>query len=220
MSDDATITLHWGSGSPYAWRAQLALELKRVPYASRLIEFSKGEHRTEAFRRLNPRGKVPVLVDGDFVVYESLAILSYLDQRFPEPPLLGTTAAEHGRIWQRVFELDNYVLRTASSVVNPLFSGKADRETLEGAMTSAWAELERVAGWLDAGPWLAGERVSAVDVVAYPGIQTLERAFGKPIASELGVGLPDTRWWNELTAWRDRFAALPGVENTYPPHWR
>ena len=220
MSDDAKMTLYWGSGSPFAWRVQLALAIKRVPHEARLLEFSKGDTRTDAFRRINPRGKVPVLVDGDTVVYESLAVLSYLERRFPEPPLFGTTAAEHGRIWQRVFESDNYGRPALSGVVNPLFSGKVDREAMPAAQTALNEELERTAAWLDEGPWLAGERVSAVDLVAYPGIRTLERALGKPAAKEHGIAMPDAAWWKKITAWRDRFAALPGVDETYPPHWR
>jgi glutathione S-transferase len=220
MSQDPKITIHWGSGSPFAWRALLALELKRVPHASRLIEFSKGDHRSEAFRQLNPRGKVPVLEDGDTVVYESLAIVSYLDRRFPEPPLFGTTPAEHGRVWQRVFELDNYLRPALSAVVNPIFSSKVDPDAMPGSIAALGDELARAATWLGEGPWLAGDRVSAVDLVAYPGIATLDRALGKPTATEHGIAIPNTEWWTALQAWRDRFAALPGVDRTYPPHWR
>ena len=220
MSEASKITIHWGSGSPYAWRALLALELKRVPYDSRLLEFSKGDTRTDAFRKLNPRGKVPVLVDGDTVVSESLAIVAYLDRRFPEPPLFGTTPAEHARVWQRVFELDNYMRPAVSAVINPIFSGKVDGDALPSAVSALHEELERLASWLDAGTWLGGDRVSAVDLVAYPGIKTIERAYGKPVAVEHGVALPDTDGWKKIAAWRDRFSALPGVENTFPPHWK
>ena len=65
------IELYWGSGSPFAWRVMLTLEVKISTYESKLFEFSKGEHKTPGYLRLNPRGKVPTLKDGDFVVYES-----------------------------------------------------------------------------------------------------------------------------------------------------
>jgi len=53
------IELYWGSGSPFAWRVMLTLELKRLPYESKLLEFSKREHKTAAYLRLNARGVMP-----------------------------------------------------------------------------------------------------------------------------------------------------------------
>ena len=58
------LELYWGSGSPFAWRVMLSLEVKRLSYESKLLEFSKGEHKSAGFLKLNPRGKVPVLKDG------------------------------------------------------------------------------------------------------------------------------------------------------------
>ena len=86
--------LYWISGSPYAWRVMLALEVKQVPYVSRLLDSSKGDLKTGEFLRLNPRGQVPVLTHGDYVLTESLAILAYLDREFPTPPLFGARAYE------------------------------------------------------------------------------------------------------------------------------
>src|SRR6266511_3681955 len=82
------IKLYWGSGSPFAWRVMLTLEVKGLAYESKLLEFSKGEHKAADYLRLNPRGKVPTLQDDDFVLYESLAIMTYLDRHYPEPPIL------------------------------------------------------------------------------------------------------------------------------------
>jgi glutathione S-transferase len=64
------------SGSPFAWRVQLALEVKGVPYVTRILERSKGEHRAPEYLAINPRGRVPTLRDGDTVVCESIAILA------------------------------------------------------------------------------------------------------------------------------------------------
>ena len=58
------IELYWGSGSPFAWRVMLALEVKGLAYQSKLLEFSKGEHKTPAYLKLNRRGKFPTLKDG------------------------------------------------------------------------------------------------------------------------------------------------------------
>ena len=77
------LTLYYGSGSPYAWRAQLALEHKALAYELKVLSFSAGDTRKPEFIALNPRHQVPVLVDGDFVLYESNAIVEYLDEAFP-----------------------------------------------------------------------------------------------------------------------------------------
>ena len=53
-----------GSGSPFAWRVWLALEHKQVPYQIKTLSFDRREHRTPEFLAINPRGKVPAIVDG------------------------------------------------------------------------------------------------------------------------------------------------------------
>jgi glutathione S-transferase len=62
------LTLYYGSGSPYAWRAQLGLEHKALAYDLQILSFSAGDTRKPEFMALNPRHQVPVLVDGDFVL--------------------------------------------------------------------------------------------------------------------------------------------------------
>ena len=82
-----SLTLYYGSGSPYAWRAQLALERKALPYEIKLLSFSAGDTRKPEFMALNPNAKVPVIVDHDApggvscTVFESGAILLYLAEK-------------------------------------------------------------------------------------------------------------------------------------------
>lgn len=217
------LELYWGSGSPFAWRVMLALEIKKIPYASRLIEFSKKQHRTPEFLAMNPRGKVPVIRDGDFVLSESLAILAYLDRKVPEPPLFGRTAAETGRVWRSVSETISYLEPAADDIVDPIFSGKAVEaaEAITAALPHLHEELQRIEEQLDRSPWLAGDAISAADLVAYPAIETLLRAAGKDAARALDLRLlPLEQHYRRLADWRGRIAALPGYERTYPPHWR
>lgn len=81
--------LFWISGSPYAWRVQLAFEYKGVPYASHRLDSAKRENRSPAFFAFNPRGKVPVLRAGDAALYESVATIAFLDRSHPAVPLFG-----------------------------------------------------------------------------------------------------------------------------------
>ena len=103
-------TLYYGSGSPYAWRAQLALEHKALPYELKLLSFSAGDTRKPEFLALNPRHQVPVLVDGDFTLYESNAIVEYIDEAYPGrgAPLFPGDAKTRAVIRRMILEVDNY----------------------------------------------------------------------------------------------------------------
>lgn len=222
---ETTLTFYWGSGSPWAWRAMLGLELKGLRYESKLLQFSKGEHRSPQMLALNPRGKVPVLVHGDTVVFESLAILAYLDRAFPEPPIFGATAAEAAHVWRLVSEHDAYVVPLGNRVIRPLFFGDAvaveeQADDIRAAADELHKELARIEERLAAGPWLVGAAPSAADAVYFVSVQQLLRAAGKPHAEPLALGVqPLAARYPRLAAWSDRFAALPGVARTWPPHW-
>jgi len=67
---------------------RIALAEKRIPWEPILVNLRADEHRTPAFLALNPYGKVPVLLDEGAVIYESTIVNEYLEDRFPEPPLM------------------------------------------------------------------------------------------------------------------------------------
>jgi glutathione S-transferase len=217
------IEVYWASGSPFSWRVLLALEVKRLPYESHLLQFSKGDLETPAFAALNPRKKVPVVRDGDDVVFESIAILAYLDRKYPEPPLFGRTPSEAGRIWRTVCEQTAYFDDPVDEYVLPLYFGHAeqDADQIRAAVPVVQAELARLEGILVARDWLAGEHISAADLVAFPMVKALERASGKPAAPPFDLGLlPIGQRYAGIARWMARIEALPGYDRTYPPHWR
>ena len=78
-----SVRLYYGSGSPYAWRVWLALEHKGIPYHLKTVSFDAGDLKTAEFGALNPRRRVPVLVDDDFVLTESAVIVEYIEDRWP-----------------------------------------------------------------------------------------------------------------------------------------
>lgn len=215
--------ISWISGSPFAWRTLLALEIKKAPYVSRLLEFSKGQTQTSEFLALSPRGKVPALKDGDFALAESMAILAYLDRRFPEPPLFGPTAEETGRIWKSISECFSYIEPAVQKMVAPIFFGGAAEKAGEIRETAKTlhAEFQTVERTLRATPWLAGEAISAADIALYPFVEVLLRAAGKEAAQPLDLGFqPFARVYPAIATWMARIKALPGYDKTYPPHWR
>ena len=217
------LEIYWGSGSPFAWRVMLTLEVKRLPYESRLLEFSKEEHKSPGYLKLNPRGKVPTLKDGDFALYESLAIMSYLDRKYPDPPIFGTTPQETGLIWREISETDSYLGDPGTKIVRPVFFGKGLEKTeeIQEAATTIRRELKRIDTTLANSAWLVGAEISAADIALFPLIQILLRAASKEAAKPLNLGFfPLAQSYPNIAAWVKRLEAIPGYERTYPPHWK
>jgi glutathione S-transferase len=218
------IEVFWSSGSPFSWRVLLALEVKRLPYESRLLEMSKREHKTPEYLAMNPRGQVPVLRDGGFAVYESTAILAFVDRKYPQTPLFGATAEEAGTIWRAVCEITCYLDENTDDFILPLYRGRAEAEAdkVRAALPPIREELARSEAALRSQTWLAGTAApSAADIVLFPLVKSLLRAAGKPAAAAFDHGLtPFDQKYPALAAWAARVEALPGYERTYPPHWR
>ena len=217
-----TIEVIWGSGSPFAWRVLLTLEVKGLSYESRLIQFSRGDHRSPEHLALSPRGKVPVLRDGDYVLSESLAIMAYLDRKHPEPPIFGTSAEETGLIWKAISEFQSYVAPLVDRVIVPAFGIRSiDAADMQAAADELPGEFGRMEEAVSARGWLAVERLSAADLAVYPFVEALLRAAGKEAVRPMGLGfLPLAERHPALESWRQRVAGLPGYARTYPPHWR
>ena len=149
--------------------------------------------------RMNPRGRVPVLKDGDFVVFESLACLLYLDRKYPERPLFGTTAEEAATIMRVICEYQAYAEQHMTRIVSAVFLETLDQDVEEvtRAMHLVAGEARTIEGRLSQCDWLVGEQPSAADMIVFPGIMLLLRAMEKREAGDL----------------RSRF--LP-METTYP----
>ena len=216
------IDVYWGSGSPYSWRVLLALEYKRLPYTSHVLQFSKQEHKSPQMLALNWRGKVPVLKDGDYVCFESLAVLYYLDLKYPEPPIFGRTPEEAGVIMRVICEYQAYIEPHLITILNAVF-GKQRLDTRAGDGGDA-SRRERG----------AHHRGAAVEVRLGRGREFLRGRHGhlsrvSVAAAGAGasrgprVGIPVSAGGSELPRagrWVQRVEALPGYDRTYPPHWR
>lgn len=89
-----------------------------------------------------------MLKDGDFVIYESLAIMAYLESKHPEPALFGVNRKETGIVWQRIFEVMNYARDSINNgVVRPLIRGQAEQTA--GAIKTAAVEVHEALRWVE-----------------------------------------------------------------------
>jgi len=213
-----SITFHYGSGSPYAWRVWLALEHKRLRYQLTVLSFSGGDLRTPEFTRLNPRQKVPVLEDGDFVLYESVAILEYLDEQYPPPGhgRLFPQDVRHRAIVRRLIQETEYLAPAMRELGGELFfkpEPQWDLETIAKGREALALELARFERELR-GEYLVYE-LSASDFTLYPWLALALRMERKKsdlaIRSLIGTSLSD---------WMRRIEALPYFEKTIPSHWK
>jgi len=217
-----SIEVYWVSGSPFSWMVLLGLEIKGLAYQSKLLEVSKGETKTESFLKLNPRGQVPVLKDGDIVIYESLAILAYLDRQYPKKPLFGTTSAEHGYIWQCTLEQLNHSMKPIFKVIWPLWRGEAKDKSddIKQASDECHAVLAQLDEKLMQKPYIAGNEISAADIAIFPTLQCLINAASQNDAASLKLNLlPFSTTYPHIAAWQERIEAIPGYKRTFRPHW-
>jgi glutathione S-transferase len=217
-----SIDVYWGSGSPYSWRVLLALEHKRLEWRSHLLQFSKQEHKSPQMLALNFRGQLPVMKDGDYVVFESLAMLYYLDMKYPQPPIFGHTPEEAGVIMRVICEFQAYVEADLMKIVRAFFEREPTRpDELAKSMHVVAREARSIEMRLARSEWVVGDVFSAADIVIFPSIQALLRALRKQEAKDLSSRfLPLEVNYPAIARWIERVEALPGYDRTFPPHWR
>lgn len=197
---------------------QLALGAKALAHELRMLSFSAGDTKKPGFARLNPRKRVPVLVDGDFVVYESNAIVEYLDDAFPSSGLrlFPGDARMRATVRRLVAEVDAYTDKSTDDVIDQVIYTKADARDaakLEAGRAKVTEELAFMANYL-AGDFLAGP-LSAADFALYPVVAFLDRCHQRESWFDAQSLYPPA-----LAAWKRRIEALPYFAATWPPHWK
>ncbi len=210
------LTFYYASGSPFAWRVWLALEHKGLAYEGRLLSFDQGDLQQPDFAALNPRRRVPVLVEGDFSLRESTVIVEYLDEKYPDRPRLFATDPQ-SRARQRLLirEADNYIQPVLEEFGEAIFTPAEQRKP--GQLGDCVARLnDELAIWERslAGDYVTGE-VSAVDFTLYPQLALIER-----LARRLPAGAARPETGPRLQGWMKRLQALDIVRKTWPPHWK
>lgn len=214
-----SLIFYSGSGSPFGWRTQLALEHKGLPYELKLLSFSDGDTRKPEFLALNPRHQVPVLVDNGFVLYESNAIVEYVEEAYPGrgAPLFPGDAKTRAMVRRLILEVDNYFYKAIDPVLDQAFWKKPEERDADTLAEGRKSTVDELAMFTKAmrGDYLAGP-LSAADFAFYPMVAFLYRAQK--------MKLPDLNADGMLTpalrAWKARVEALPYFDKTVPPHWK
>jgi glutathione S-transferase len=211
------LTFYYASGSPYAWRVWLALEHKGMPYDLKVLSFDAGDLKKPEFLALNPRHRVPVIVDDGFVLYESAAIVEYLEDKRPGEPRLFSADIRRRAVERRMMrEADQYVADVVGRLARAVLFTPQERQS-EDQIAAARSDLQKeLALWESAfaGDYLSGA-LSAADFTLYPQIALVLRA-GKRKPGLLPADLIGPR----MSAWVRRMEALPATQKTWPPHWK
>jgi glutathione S-transferase len=208
MSD--TLKLYHASASPNSRRVRIFAAEKGITLPLVPVDLGQGEQHSEAYRAINPRRVVPTLVleDGT-AIGEVPAIFRYLEETYPDPKLLGTTAKEKALVtmWERRAELEGFaaVMEGVRNTV-PRLKGRAIAGAHDYEQIPALAERSklRVANFyadfdaqLAAFPFVAGEKFSAADITALVTVDFATRAFDMAVPAERGALL---RWYQTVSA--------------------
>jgi len=162
-------------GSPYGRAVLATLEEKGARY--RLAPVAPGAFRSEPHISRHPFGKVPVLEHDGFMLYETQAILRYLDRVLPNPPLTPADPRAAARMDQAMNVNDCYLFQGVGNVigfqrvVGPRVMGLTpDEAVIAAAMPKAHAVFGEIARLLGDKPYLAGEDLSLADLLMAPGV--------------------------------------------------
>jgi glutathione S-transferase len=161
--------------SPNCQRVKVVLEEKKLAYELIPIDLNKKEQKRPEFLKLNPYGKVPVLVDGDTVLYESCIINEYLEEKYPQPPLMPQDPAARAKIRILIDYGLNHLNAPYQKLREALGKNEAerDREEVESSKKQLKGLLARFESDLGDRPYLAGD-FSLLDAALIPRFLRLE----------------------------------------------
>lgn len=189
--------------APNPRRVRIFLAEKGISIPSEPLSINKHEHKSDAFRRVNPLQQVPVLVlDDDTVITESVAICRYFEELQPDPPLFGVGARERADVemWNRRVEHGLF-----QAVAHCFRHSHPMMAELERPQIPAWGEINReraraflrtLDGELADRQFLAGPRFTIADITLLVAID-----FMRPPKIERPAGLAHLdRWYAEVAA--------------------
>lgn len=184
------------SGNCY--KIRLLLSMLGKEYEKISTDTTKGETQTEAFKRLNPRGQIPVLIDGDVVIWDSMAILVYLARRYGNEQWLPIDALGEARVMQWLAVSENELLyglaraRAARRFNRPFDPEQCRNDSAQGvdAMEQRLKDHE----------WLTSDHPTIADLACYPYVN---------LAGEADFSLEP---YPAVRAWLQRVEELPGWE--------
>ena len=209
------ITLYDCATAPSPRRARILLAEKGVAYETFQVDLRSGEHLGEAYRRINPQCTVPALrTEEGTLLTDNAGITAYLEARFPEPPLLGTTPAEKAEIaswnWRVEFEgllaIAEAMRNSAPAMANRALTGPVNYAQIPELAGRGLARVEQFFVTLNerlAGrEYVATDRFSVADITAVVAVD-----FARVVKVKIGEQHPQLQRWRAAMAERSSMSS-------------
>jgi glutathione S-transferase len=190
---------------PFGQKVRIILAEKALSYELVPIDLSQGEQRRPDFLRLNPFGRVPVLIDEDTTIYDSTIIAEYLEDEYPEPPLLPPIGSSALRARARIWEdfADTSFTPQVGQLMAELTKPEAERDP--NRVQRLQQSIERVLTFvnheLQGEDYLTGQ-FSVADVAFVPRLVVLR---------DLGIEVGQNR--HNVEAWMNRMIERSSIQN-------
>jgi glutathione S-transferase len=190
---------------PFGQKVRIVLAEKSLTYELIQIDLAQGDQRRPEFQRLNPFARVPVLVDEDTTVYDSTIIIEYLEDEYPEPPVLPTIGSSALRARARLFE--DFADASFTPQVGQLMAemARAEGERDQARLQRLHRLIERALDYLNheltGQQFLAGD-FSVADISFVPRILVL---------GDLGIEASTNR--PNVDAWIKRMLERPSIQS-------
>ncbi|MGE0681127.1 MAG: glutathione S-transferase family protein [Candidatus Binatia bacterium] len=189
--------------SPRARKVRIVLAEKGLQYEKVTVDITKGEQKNPEFLTVNPYGKVPALQDDGLAVYESTIILEYLNDKYPNPPLLPVDPGQRAHARVLMHYADNPYDSAFAFLVGEVFfkpKGKADQNVIAKAKQELNVCFERLERELGGNDYLLGVFTLAdIGYVAWA-----------PLFGPLQVEVPDH--CPRVNVWLNRLKDHPSVQ--------
>jgi len=190
---------------PFCRKVRIVLAEKGIKYERIFVDLRKKEQKKEDFLRLNPYGKVPVLIDDGVVIYESSVINEYLDEKYPNPPLMPSDFAARAKVRILVDFCESHFFPLWYNIYKEI-TFKTEHERNKGSIEKSKNEIKEYLYRLDrelkGQEYLAGS-YSLADIAFTPKIVLFE-SLGIQVDSEL----KNVRSWVEKIKSRSSYKAL------------
>ncbi|EJM58454.1 glutathione S-transferase family protein [Pseudomonas sp. GM48] len=204
-----TLKLYQSAGSPNSRRVRIFLAEKGLSIPLVPVDLGQGEQHSEEYRAINPRRVVPTLVleDGT-TIGEVPAIIRYLEEAYPQTPLLGETAKEKALVamWERRAELEGFatvmeaIRNAAPGLKGRAIAGPYDYEQIPELAERSKLRVKNFFADLDARlagvPFVAGDRFSVADITALVTVDFAAKAIDFPVPEE-HIALK--RWYDQVS---------------------
>ncbi len=199
------IKLYSTTFCPYAWCARIVLNEKGVPFEVFEVDLKA---KQDEFVRISPTGKVPVLVDGETRVWESMVINEYLEEKYGGPNLLGESPEDRAEVRASVLEINCSRSQPLARLAAMLYYNRErrDDERVQVLLDRWLIYLDELDAYFEQNQWYSLGRFSLADISLYTLVR-VSQGFGVPVGASKRP---------HLNAWMGRMDARESVRRSAP----